>query len=98
MPVSQIPNNANSNIDPLLLSMPNTAAPAGGNTICSSPRQTFAITSRESNSVKESSEVCNIASEYNVIKVEDLTDLDKESQTLKAGKYLTHIATAPSIY
>jgi len=34
---------------------------------------------RESNSMTESSKVCNIASEYNVIKVEDLTDIDEES-------------------
>jgi hypothetical protein len=79
MPVAQIPNDANGNIGPLLLSMPDTAAPVGDNTIRSPPRQSFTITSRESNSMRESSEVCNIASEYDVIKVEDLTDLDEES-------------------
>ena len=45
----------------------------------------------------ESSEVCNIASEYDVIEVEDLTDLDEESQALEAGESLTHIGTAPSM-
>lgn len=97
MPVLQIPNDANSNIDPLLLSMPDTAAPIGDNTIRSPPRQSFIITSRESNSIRESSEVYNIASEYNMIEVEDLTDLDEESQALEAGESLTHVATAPSM-
>jgi hypothetical protein len=96
-PVPQIPNNANGNIDPLLLSMPDTAAPVGDNTIRSSPRQSFTTTSCESNSMTESSEVCNIASEYDVIEVEDLTDLDEESQALEAGESLTHVATAPSM-
>lgn len=95
IPVSQIPNNANGNIDPLLLFMPDPTAPGVDNTILSSPRQSFAIASRESNSVTESSEVCNIASDYNVIEVEDLTDLDEESQALKAGESLTHVAIAP---
>lgn len=89
--------HANGNIDPLLLSMPDTAAPVGENTIRSPPRQSFTITSRESNSVTESSEVCNIASEYDVIELEDLTDLEEESQALEAGKSLTHVATAPSM-
>jgi hypothetical protein len=97
MPVSQIPNDASGNIDPLLLSTPDTAAPVGDNTIHSPPRQSFTITSRESNSMSESSEVCNIASEYDVIEVEDLTDLDEESQALEAGESLTHVATAPSM-
>jgi hypothetical protein len=77
--------------------MPDTAAPVGDNTIRSSPRQSFTITSCESNSVTESSEVCNIASEYDVIEIEDLTDLDEESQALEAGESLTHVATAPSM-
>ena len=97
MPVSQIPNDASGNIDPLLLSIPDTAAPVGDNTIRSPPRQSFTITSRESNSMSESSEVCNIASEYDVIEVEDLTDLDEESQALEASESLTHVATAPSM-
>jgi hypothetical protein len=97
MPVSQLLNDANGNIDPLLLSMPDTAAPVGENTTRSSPRPSFTITSRESNSVTESSEVCNIGSEYDAIKVEDLTDFDEESQALEAGESLTHVATAPSM-
>jgi hypothetical protein len=97
MPVSQLLNDANGNINPLLLSMPDTAAPIGENTTRSLPRLSFTITSRESNSVTESSEVCNIGSEYNAIKVENLIDFDEESQDLEAGKSLTHIAIAPSI-
>ena len=50
MPVSQIPNDANGNIDPLLLSMLDTTAPVGDNIIRSPPRQSFIITSRELNS------------------------------------------------
>jgi hypothetical protein len=96
MPVLQMPNDVNDNIDPLFLSMPDTA-PVGDNTIRSSPRQSFAITSRESNFVTESSEVSNTASEYDVIEVEHLTDLDEQSQALEAGESLTHVATAPSM-
>jgi hypothetical protein len=73
-----MPKDVNDNIDPLLLSMPDTA-PVGDNRIRLSPRQSFVIISRESNSVTESSKVSNTASEYNVIKVEDLIDLDKQS-------------------
>ncbi|KAG9231781.1 hypothetical protein BJ875DRAFT_443757 [Amylocarpus encephaloides] len=80
-PVPQIPNNANGNINPLL-SMPDTAAPVGDNTIRSSPPQSFTIIS---NSVTESSEVCNVASEYDVIEVEDLIDLDEGSHALEAN-------------
>jgi len=97
MPVSQIPNDANGNIDPLLLSMPDTAAPVGENTTRSSPRPSFTITSRESNTVTESSEVCNIGSEYDTIEVEGLTDFGEESQAIEAGESLTHVATAPSM-
>ncbi|KAH8650228.1 hypothetical protein BGZ60DRAFT_194297 [Tricladium varicosporioides] len=78
--------------------MPDTAAPIGDNTIRSLPHQSFAITSCESNSVTESSEVCNIASGYEVIEVEDLTDLDEESQALEAGESLTHVATGPRAF
>ena len=81
-------NNANGNIDSFLLSILDTAASVGENTIRLSSRQSFAITSCESNSVT-SSEMCNIASEYNVIEVGDLIDLDEESQALEAGESLT---------
>ncbi|KAH8588264.1 hypothetical protein B0O99DRAFT_600946 [Bisporella sp. PMI_857] len=64
--------------------MPDTAARVGDNTIRSSPRQSFSITSRASNSVTESSKVCNIASEYDIIEVEDLTGFDEEPQALEA--------------
>jgi len=97
MPVLQIPNDANGNIDPLLLSMLDTAATVRENTTRSSPRPSFTITSRESNSVTEPSEVCSIGSEYDAIKVEDLIDLDEESQALEASESLTHVATAPSM-
>jgi hypothetical protein len=79
MLMSQIPNGGNGNIDLFLLSIPDTATPVGSNTIRSSPRHSFAITSLESNSMTESFEVCNIASEYDMIEVKDLTDLDEES-------------------
>ncbi|PMD53357.1 uncharacterized protein K444DRAFT_635392 [Hyaloscypha bicolor E] len=88
-PVPQIPNNANGNIDLLLLSIPDTAAPVGDNTIRSLPHQSFTTTSCKSNLITEFSEVCNIVSEYDVIEVEDLTDLDKESQALEAGAFIT---------
>jgi hypothetical protein len=77
--------------------MPDTAAPVGDNTIRSLPRQSFITISCESNSITESSKVCNIASEYNVIKVKDLIDLDKESQALKAGESLIYVTIAPSM-
>jgi hypothetical protein len=32
-----------------------------------------------------------------VIEVEDLTDLDEESQALEASESLTHVVTAPSM-
>lgn len=97
IPIPQIHNDANRNIDPLLLSMPDPTASVRDNTIFSSPRQPFAITSNESNFVTESSKVCDIASDYDVIKVEDLTYLDEESQAIEAGESLTHVATAPSM-
>jgi hypothetical protein len=78
MPVLQMPNNVNNNIDPLFLFIPDTA-PVGDNTIRSSPRQSFAITSCELNFMTESSEVSNTASEYNVIKVEHLINLNEQS-------------------
>jgi hypothetical protein len=59
--------------------MLDTAAFIGDNTIRLSLCQNFIITSCESNSMTEFSEVCNIASEYNMIEVEDLIDLDEES-------------------
>jgi len=77
--------------------MPDTAALIKDNIILSSLRQSFTITFNKSNSVKESSEACNITSEYNVIEVKDFIDLDEESQALKANESLTHIVTAPSI-
>ncbi|KUJ09509.1 uncharacterized protein LY89DRAFT_290074 [Mollisia scopiformis] len=98
MPVSQISNDANGNIDPLLLFMPGTAVSVGDNIALSSPRQSFTITSRESNSIRESSEVCNIVSEYDVIEVEDPTNLDEESQALEAGESITHVATTPKAF
>jgi hypothetical protein len=95
--VSQIPNNTNSNIKLLFLSILDTTAPVGNNTIRLSLCQNFIITFCESNSVTESSEVCNIASEYDMIEVEDLIDLDEKSQALEAGKSLIYVATAPSM-
>jgi hypothetical protein len=96
MPVPQVPDNSNGNIDPLLLFTPDTAA-IGDNTIRSPPRQSSIITSRESNSLTKSSEVCNIASEYDVIEIDDFTNLDEEPQALEAGESLTEFATAPSM-
>jgi hypothetical protein len=78
MPVSQLPNDTNGNIDLFLLSMPDTPALVRDNTIRSLSCQSFVINSYKSNSVRESSEVCDIASNYNMIEVEDLIDLDKE--------------------
>jgi hypothetical protein len=59
--------------------MLNTATPIKDNTILLLLRQSFTITSSKSNSVKESSKAYNIASEYNIIEVEDLIDLNEES-------------------
>jgi hypothetical protein len=47
--------------------------------------------------VTGSSKVSNTASEYNEIEVEDLTDLDEQSQALEADESPTHVATAPSM-
>jgi len=79
MLVPQILNNTNSNINLLLLSILDTTTLIRDNTIRSLLRQSFTITSSKSESVIESSKVYNIVSEYDVIKVEDLIDLDKES-------------------
>jgi hypothetical protein len=78
-PVPQIPNNVNSNIDLLFFFILKTAAPVKDNIIRLLPCQSFAIISCELNSVTESSKVLNTASEYNVIKVKHLTNLNKQS-------------------
>jgi len=85
--VSHLPNNANSNINPLLLFILDTTTLVKNNTIRLLLCQSFTITSCESNSAKESSKVCNIALEYNIIEVE-----------VEASKSLIYIAIALSIY
>jgi hypothetical protein len=74
------------------------AVPVRNNIIRLSSCQSFIITSCESNSVTESSKVCNIVLEYDMIEIKDFTDLDEKSQALETSKSLTYIAITPSIY
>jgi hypothetical protein len=81
------------NIDPSLLSQSATP-PIGDNAIVLSPRQSFATGPSRSSSHG----ACTTASDYDVIEIEDLTNLNQEKpQALEPKDSPTDFATAPSM-